>query len=560
MSKNKIKIKYNRLIFIITLFLAALFLLIVSSHTLIRQNTYLVSESKSKIQGEFNQKYKTIYDRFNKLSNICDYVNLVLPDLRDFRKSYSNTVPYIEAYEDIKDQLNKTASYNDFIKEIIVVSDNFLIASYSNRNIVFQYSEEAMQSLQNEYDSVADDKSEHQFLRVFYPPSQSSVDYIEGEYGFQKPMFKDGEFAGWIIIILDESIFEGFDDEEILILNKEDETVYGIETAYKDYTSIVSAYGEYEIDGDIEIYEARNQIVMKKQISKTNLSIAMVNNIGATDELSNYLPIIFTAAVSLLLAVLLSKMASNKITVPLKKLKRNVDNYKIGQHRNIKEGKDKKVNLSFRESILMYLIIVLLLPSSLFIFFSFMLSVNNFNNKIQESYTASIKEAVNNINVYMQDKEKILGIIVFDDNVQEKLYNDTDNEEFKVIINRAMKMGGYNNPIQIYDIDINNIYGSDVSDAGYILYPDETDEIASKRKIYNWISTDKNAYSEYEYSVLVKINSLEDFSNIGYLKSWVPESELESIYEDLSEAGITIAIIDDNKNIVSSQNNELIGS
>jgi sensor histidine kinase YesM len=539
-------------------------LIIASLHTLIRQNTYLISESRTKIQGELDQKYQAIYERFKKASSTCDYINSILPDLWEFEQSSGNdTIPYMEQYDNIKAQLTKAASYNNFIDQIIVVSDSFTIVSDSSRNVIFQNDREIMGLLEAEYEKTAGNYNNTQFTRVIYPTTENETSYIKGEYGIQKPMYKDDELVGWFIVIFDQSFFKDITDEEILILNEEGDKAYGNESAYKSYLSIKSASELDAEENDIDIYETRNQFVMQKQIAQTQMSIAMVKNIGQTNVLSNYISIIATAAISLILAILLSKVASDQITVPLRKLKSNVDNYNLHKSKSIKEsessGKTERKQ-SLRESILMYLIIVLFLPSALFVLSSYVLSLNNFNKGIQESYMTSVEGAVNNINTYMEDKEKILRIIIYDSLVQDKLYDEESGEDISLNVNRAVKMGGAKNSIKLYDRDAKEIYTNDNSEAGYLLFPEEVNNIMSGRAIYNWNSTELNLYNQYEYSILVKINSLEHFENIGYLKTWIPEIELEKIYEDLSRAGITINILDENDLIVSSEKKELIGT
>ncbi len=559
---KKFKMKYSKLLFMITLLLSVIFLLTAFFHTFIRQNIYLLSESKTKTQGEFNQKYQTIYERFKKASNICDYVNSILPNLWDFEQSSDNTISYIDEYDDIKNKLTKTASYNSLINEIIVISENFAIASKNNRGVIYGFGPDAMELLNAEYEAAVGKPKDERYERVFYPNSESGIGFIKGEYGLQKPIFEDEEFLGWIFVVLDDSIFDAFSDEKILILDGGDK-IFGDESVRKNYDNIINSSKTDEINIDIEIYETRNQFVMQKQIPNTQISIAMVSDTGQTDKFSNYIPIVAAAFMSLLLAVLLSKMASKQITTPLRKLQKNVKSYGLNEQGEGGSATDLNVpekKMSLRESILMYMIIVLFLPSALFIFSSYALNLKNFNNKIQESYMTSVEGVVNNINMYMEDKEKILRIIIYDDLVQQRLGGKERGADFEYNINRAMKMGGNKNAIQLYDVNSDMIYSNDDSDAGYLLNSEELTELLSKRKIYRWNNTQKNSYAEYEYSILVKINSLENFANIGFLKSWIAEKELESIYENLSEAGIIINIVNKNDIIVSSENKELIGT
>ncbi len=560
---KKIKVKYSKLLFIITLLLSVIFLLTAFSHTFIRQNIYLLSESKTKTQGEFNQKYQTIYERFKKASNICDYVNSILPNLWDFEQSADSTISYIDEYDDIKSKLTKTASYNSLINEVIVISENFAVAGKNNRGVIYQFGPAVMELLNAEYEGAIGKPKDEGYERVFYPSSKSSIGFIRGEYGLQKPIFENEEFLGWIVVVLDESVFDDFSDEKILILNGEGDKIFGDESVFKNYENIIDSSKSNEINIDVEIYETRNQFVMKKQIPNTQISIAMVSDTGQTDEFSNYIPIVSAALMSLLLAVLLSKMASKQITNPLRKLQKNVKGYELNKQGEEDSEADLNVTekkMSLRESILMYTIIVLFLPSALFIISSYALSLKNFNNKIQESYMTSVEGVVNNINMYMEDKEKILRIIIYDDLVQQRLGGKEQGDDFEYNINRAMKMGGNKNSIQLYDVNTSIIYSNDDSDAGYLLNTEELTELLSKRKIYKWNNTEKNLYAEYEYSILVKINSLDNFANIGFLKSWIAEKELESIYENLSEAGIIINIVNENNIIVSSENKELIGT
>lgn len=265
---------------------------------------------------------------------------------------------------------------------------------------------------------------------------------------------------------------------------------------------------------------------------------------------------VFLLLVSFLLTIPLSKFITAKIATPLNNLEQSIT---ANQGEKLSRLNVQDRVMSFRETIILYLLMVVMVPLLIYHMLFYFLSSNIIENTMSTMLERSVNHTVTNLDLFVERNSRISQNIMFHYEVQTYLTapaeERNDRMARQVISANLDNMEGVE-CIKLYDT------------AGTCLISSSTDH-ASLQTFYRMtlegttgescVFSRRDSYTqELTVSILRKINyvykkSASETRRIGFIEIRYREGTLTEIYDTLPIQGARLSILDEQSGIVSQK-------
>ncbi|HEY5586743.1 MAG TPA: histidine kinase [Ruminiclostridium sp.] len=264
---------------------------------------------------------------------------------------------------------------------------------------------------------------------------------------------------------------------------------------------------------------------------------------------------------SLFISIVLARILVGKIIGPFYKLIRNVTSYKNNVEPQEEMKSFKKLSLSMRERIIFHLILSVGIPIIVFVLFYYISSSNIIKERIILSNENVFNQSAENIGIFFERKLELFKTISQDYTIQGMLAegnNMNNNTEYKKIINGFFSMWNSFENLSIYDSDKNMVY-STFNGNNTI----ESELITSQKNLksgINWVGLRIDEYNQPVYVLIYVVKGVNlppeysklNLGTIGYILSFINESQIEWIFRDINTTyNADVFVSDANDKVVS---------
>jgi len=221
----------------------------------------------------------------------------------------------------------------------------------------------------------------------------------------------------------------------------------------------------------------------------------------------------------------------------------------------------KKLSLSMRERIIFHLILSVGIPIIVFVLFYYISSSNIIKERIILSNENVFNQSAENIGIFFERKLELFKTISQDYTIQGMLAegnNMNNNTEYKKIINGFFSMWNSFENLSIYDSDKNMVY-STFNGNNTI----ESELITSQKNLksgINWVGLRIDEYNQPVYVLIYVVKGVNlppeysklNLGTIGYILSFINESQIEWIFRDINTTyNADVFVSDANDKVVS---------
>ncbi|NSW90034.1 MAG: sensor histidine kinase [Firmicutes bacterium] len=558
-GSKSFKMHYKDVILVTSILLAAIFLISVAIHSYYNTVGYINNKLDSINISIIEQTANIIENNLSQIRKIAEYIatdEILISYIEQYESGSPGNKPLL--LRNIVSRTGIMKQFNKYIYNIVIVTNSSIMAPGVDLGVYDLNYEAIKQSDYMEYI-----KKTLCGEAAFVPPFENSLtenlnykfEYIRYKYNFASIIKKDEKEYGCVFILLKPEIFRELLSPNTFLINQKKEVVaVGAGLTDEQINPVVQNCilntGNKTICNETDSYK-----MYLKNLESVKMNIAYIqrNSYFIKDIKEYRFYLLVTLVLIILLAVIMSRIISTKIISPLQQLTNSVKSYVYGSNvklykKNIKEAKP---GLSLRESILVYLIGVVIVPVSIYLVISYYVSYNIIESYIINSYSNVFNQAVENINYFIDTKEKIIKNIAFNLTVQKLLSGKTSEGDISKIVDRALKLGNGRDDVFIYTSTKDIFFTNSNVNSNTTVKKEMLEESQNKRIITTWVDTVKDEYGRTLFNLLIKVNSLEEFNNIGFIQYQIGEFELENIYKNIIKDNTSIFIVNKNGQIIS---------
>ncbi len=564
-DNGKFAVNYKNIIVITSVFLAAVFLTAAAVQSYLSTKGYILDKLNSINIGIVEQTANTIENNFSQLEKITKYIasdDILIDYIRQYESSSAGSKPAL--LHNIKSRIGIMNQFNKLIYNVVVVTDSTIILPGADRGVYNLSYPSLKRSEYMKYISQAFNGK-----AVLIPPLKSKPDnlskngfgYIESRYCYASVIKRGGSEYGCVFVLIEPEVIDGMLSNSCFLID-ETRIVASSAGVGERYTDLVFRTGLPEPAKETKFFENSGFKIYCRYLTTIGMSVVFIQkNSDFANSINKYGGYLFiTLIIIILLALFLSRIISSKIIFPLKQLIINVKNYvyENGPKPYKRVIRNERRGLSLRESILGYLMGVIIVPVSVYLVISYFASCNIIESYVVNSYSGAFRQAVENVNYFINTKEKIMKNIIFNITLQESLSRIHSPKDVRMIVESSLKLGSGRDEIFIYKNDKEIFFTNSNEDSNTVINKKMLEECGYKRGITSWFDTAKDEYGRSLLNLVIKINSLEDFNNIGFLQCQIAEYELENIYKNIIEKDTRIFIVNENGTIISHTDKNLL--
>ncbi len=508
---------------------------------------YMADKTDSINQSHLMQTSIQLEHHLQTHINLMNYLateNKLLKDLYTFKTAQPGLRRNV--YGAILHYIDKIKQQNPYIKDIILLTDSGTL--HTSGNLTLFENPFNLESIPAEYYHPNTHDRTIFFVQPRAADAGNTSSYFDEQYGFITPLYMDQAFLGVLFIALKSTIFENvlLQDNPYVLINAQNQRVWsekGLEEKNLTLLDIESHYSVSLFNGYFTLFLLTDNKTM----------------IGYVDLLKW---ILTALAISLLIALFLSKIISKKITQPLQDISHSIKEYKIHGQSKACMDNSKHFHVTLRETILYYLMAVIILPMVVFMASSYIVQNRWINFYVANAQNRVFSHTVQNSNDYLNLKEKMLRNIIYNDTIQNALFQATlvsepvsepvSEDEIISIVDRSVQLSPGKDLVTLYDTDFNLVFTNSIPiqaqeyDAAY-----GTALFQNNDTILVWHTSSKDAYNGIMLNVLLKVNSLGSLKTVGYVHCQIPESEIASIYNPVLEEGTALFIVNSENRVIS---------
>lgn len=546
--------------------MAVVILLTLTLYAYHSTENYIVSRLTYIDMGALEQNAISVQSNLSQAEKITEYLaadDMLLLYLDIYQNG--SAVDRNEARQDIRSRISIMQQFNKSIQSIMIVTPSGPITSLYDG------------SLSSPTQSMLDQTPYFHFLsesRATYlaPASTSELlnnamaerQIFKDRYYYAQVIYSNNERLGYIFVFLDMDVIEAQLTGQMYLMNSTGQLVGKAATAD-------SVQDRYVLPADMlqkeDSHEASAYRLYTRPIEATDLTLVFIQDRHAlTDSIARFrTTLILLLAVVLILAFTLSRVISKRIIQPLNRLNRFIKHYmykdpsKTGHNERYQASPGR---LSLRENLLIYLTCVVIIPAGIILFFSALTSNRVIQSYMIQSYSIAISQTADNVSRYLVDKTKVMKNIIYNISVQQALQDATAEVpvNYDRIVRKDLFLGSGWDDLYLYDEDGQILYQNNPGSTNHTVTAAHLASAKEKRNIATWTDTSVNLYGDHLFGLLLKINSLEEFYNIGFLQSQISEYELENIYKTILRDETTLYIVNQQQQIISHPDKNQIGS
>ncbi|MDW7658274.1 MAG: histidine kinase [Bacillota bacterium] len=566
-GKTPVQIGYQRIILIISILMAVAILVAITFYAYNSTENYIVSRLTSIDIGALEQNAISVQSNLSQNEKITEYLaadDMLLLYLNVYQNG--SAVDRNEARQDIRSRISIMQQFNKSIQSIMIVTPSGPITSLYDGSL----SSPTQGMLdQTPYFHVLND------TQSTYLTPAKTAELLDGavaerqifldRYYYAQAIIHNDERLGYLFVFIDMTVINSQLTGQMFLLNSAGKLVGGTDPddAGNDPPFALPPE-EHQAAG---YYEANAQRFYTRPIEATDLLLVFVQDRQAlTDSIARFrTTLVLLLAFVLILALTLSRVISRRIIQPLNSLNRFIRHYLYKDP--AKTGKSERYHaspgrLSLRENLLIYLTCVVIIPAGVILFFSALTSNRVIRSYMIQSYSIALSQTADNVSRYLVDKTKVMKNIIYNISVQQALQDETTDEpvDYDRIVRKDLFLGSGWDDLYLYDESGQIIYQNNPGSVNHTVTAVHLTEAKEKRNIATWTETSKNLYGDRLFGLLLKINSLEEFNNIGFLQSQISEYELENIYKTVLRDETALFIVNQQSKIISHPDKNRIGS
>ena len=557
----KLHITYKSLLVITSIIMATLCLVFIALESYNSTMNYIRNKIDTINIKIIEQQAKAKENNIIQIKKTAEYIavdDVLLGYLEEYNSL--DSVGKAMLLNKIISRISIMKQYNEYIANIaIVIGENVLVVSEADRGEYYGLTVDVIdRSEYGKHLKYGNEKA------LFFTPQENlsiqkaaniNIESWANSYCYGGVIKSDGTIYGYLFIMIDSLLFTDL-DEDTFLLDRENNVIAVGENIQKKTVQTISEKKLSQTNGETFYKEIENNQVYYKSIDPLNMNLVYVQNqkiiLDNFDQYRFYLLIILL--VTILLAFFLSRIISSRITQPLRKLIVSVRYYVFNKRKSYQDTQEEALRqgLSIRESVAGYLIGVVIIPVAIYLVATYFISTQIIESYVTASYSVAFEQTVDNIEYYLETKDKVMRNIIFNITVQEALDSE---EELKYnyydIVDKALILGSGRDEIFIYTDTGELIFTNTDRNLNTSIDAELMAEFSTKRIITNWIDTTKDRYGRYVFNLVQKINSLEEYNNIGFLVSQTYEYELENIYKNIAQDDTDIYIVNKDGRIIS---------
>ena len=280
---------------------------------------------------------------------------------------------------------------------------------------------------------------------------------------------------------------------------------------------------------------------------------------------------IFIALLSLSISFVFSQGITTRITKPIYELMHIAARYKAEDRMECPHS--GKLNISFRENVMLYFIVMVTMPVLLHNAFFFMVSSRIVEEKARDSLASTFEQTADNIDSFVGSNQRISLDIIFSKDVQDYLISNINSNlhEKAIMVNKIHELVNENKslleiPFEAY------LFSRD----GQALYPSQSKaylitDSSSYEDIYSsygealWSSAEKDRYGRQILSLSKKIKGIVNdeqynLKTLGFLTLLYNENNINALYQDANISNSNIYLTDESGTVISSTYKAAIGT
>jgi two-component system sensor histidine kinase YesM len=577
LSKEKnICFSFNQLLILLSMSLVVLFIVIASTQSFYSAQKHIMSKIENTHADNVQQAAHKINSELQQIENIVRYLatnDLLIEKIQQYANSKKIT-ERLNAKEDIYALLARMKHYSEYISSIVIfTSEESFYSGYGSPFYRITHNEILDSIL-----GTAFNRSAPGDIILFKPTEPYSLNpdinlyTLTDNYSFGTLIIDKGVEYGSIFAIIKPCVFNiSSEHNSSLILGSEGEVIWCDETINDEIIKIVK-------DAKLSYWQKNIQYTQNKKFALYQTELGYNNwklyYIQANSEINNIMKplknlILLSFIISVIFAIFLSRLMSKRIAEPVQNLTESVNSYDFKLKKVSVKYKEKKYRFSLRESIIYYLISVVFIPVCFYMAVSHIATHQIIRNYIIESHFRSFKQIVENIDFYIQTKEKIGKSIAYSEIIQNFLddsastYN-SDNKpsiyQVDSIVDKMIQLSPGKDDVYIYDqyknLKYNNTYFRHQPDIGTAI----PETLQQNNTNLTWSDSRIDQYKRPTLCLNLKINHVSDYNTIGYLHYEISEDSIENIYTHSTSSSNILYIINDDNKIISHYDKDKIGT
>lgn len=566
-DKAPIQIGYQRIILIVSILMAVLILLTLTLYAYHSTEDYIVSRLTHIDLGALEQNAISVQGNLSQAEKITEYLatdDMLLLYLDVYQNG--SAVDRNEARQDIRSRISIMQQFNKNIQSIMVVTPSGPITSLYDG------------SLSSPTQSMLDQTPYVHFLsetRATYlaPAGTSELlsnamserQIFRDRYYYAQVIYSNNERLGYIFVFLDMDVIKAQLTGQMHLMDSAGQPVGRATAAESDQEP------PFALPADMlqteDNFETAAYRLYTKPIEATDLTLVFVQDRQTlTDSIASFrTTLILMLAIVLILAFTLSRVITRRIIQPLNRLNRFIKHYLYkdpAQPGHNERYQASPSRLSLRENLLIYLTCVVIIPAGIILLFSALTSNRVIQSYMIQSYSTAISQTADNVSRYLVDKTKVMKNIIYNISVQQALHEGSADVpvDYDRIVRKDLLLGSGWDDLYLYDEDGQILYQNNPGSTNHTVTAAHLAEAKEKRNIATWTETSANLYGDHLFGLLLKINSLEEFYNIGFLQSQISEYELENIYKTILRDETTLFIVNQQLQIISHPDKNQIGN
>jgi len=557
--KPSYKIKFNTLILFAAFFLVLIYMAVISLQSYYAAVDYIMGKVENINMSSVNQAKRNLENQIDQIKSITQNLS-TNQALIHYMEKYewesgaekTNSKGRIEAF------LAKMMKFNTNIKAIVVITKKDVI--YFGKGPFYGLNSETIKN--SKFKNILDNTGELILIEpmktIIKSNNSGNMDMLLGSYSFASNISIGTKNYGTLFVLLNDNIFDNVykHNTNLLLLDNSGRLIWrgsGISE-----NQAVFAEDGMSVENGQQIHKGSNSEAHFYSIDLKYNDWILVYVHKKSDFAERIAIIRYFFILGFLIIVflsyILSRVVSSNITNPLNKLVILIREFRVksGKAQFYRENTRRKSTL--RESILFYFLCVIVLPISLYTVLTFILYSNMIEEYIIETNQAVFKQTEENINFFIQSKEKVGESIIYDEIIQDALKKqpgENFTNDMNEMIHRNLLLQEGKDDIYVYDSNNKLLYSNDIYlEAGTNgQYAKKIDQ-KSMEKIMLW-ENEMDSYKRPLLILMMKINDLDTYKMIGHTRFIILEYQLENIYKNIAKDYIDIFITDSQNKIIS---------
>lgn len=564
------KINFKNFLMVPAILLVLIFLVVVGTQSYSSAMKYILQNVEGTNISNLIQINRMLENKLLQIRNITENMatdEILIDSINSF-KSKSDLDSY-NAINEIGQILTKTRQFNSYISEIILFTDKHTYTSGSNIAFYNITSKDVKQTFLYEYVKNNEPGKASLYDGNFNQSKDTKNNDARFSYLAESSSFicLVKESNAIIFTVINLNIFDTLfkENQNLLIVDKNANVVWKGDKITPFDTDFIQKETLSKKENDI--YKINNNSMNAYSIDSAfnNWKLVYIQKnadiSSNTKVLRNFFLIVFLSTV--ILAYFFSEVASRKLSKPIKRFVKSVNSYRTNDKNVHADISIDFPRLTIREGILFYLVLLIITPVITYLIASYIFSCKIIEEHVMESKLNALRQTVENIDYYLMNKEKVANNIICSSSVQYKLSPKTQQKpatNYLSDINRNIILGQDKDEIYIYQEDKSLVFSDSRLSQNFSYDDDILTSFEKSQKHLLWQDIYKDIYARPMINLLVQINSLDDYSRIGYLRLGILEMYLENIYKSITDEEVSVFMINMDNIIISHPDKNKIGT